>query len=115
MRATLLKPKAFILSMLVALFLCNTALAQGGDPPAPEPLIITDEQDRYPLGLHLEILEDLSGELTIEDVSSLEFDSQFIRNKVAVPNFGFSDSAHWVRFNVQNETSQGNISEVSVI
>ena len=50
------------------------ALAQANDPPPPEPLILTDEQGEYPLGLHMEILEDPSGELTIEEVSSPEFD-----------------------------------------
>jgi signal transduction histidine kinase len=103
-----LKPKALIFTLMVASFLFSTALAQSDAPTTQEPLILTDEQDRYPLGLHLEILEDPSGELTIEDVSSPEFDSQFIPSQVAVPNFGFSDSAHWVRFHVQNETSVTN-------
>ena len=56
------------------------------------------------MGLHLEILEDPSGELTIEDVSSPEFDSQFTPNQVAVPNIGFTESATWVRFHVNNES-----------
>lgn len=89
---------------MVAFVLCGTALAQSGDPPTPEALILTDEQDRYPLGLQLEILEDPGGELTIEDVSSPELDSQFTPNQVEVPNFGFSKSAYWVRFDLQNET-----------
>ncbi len=56
------------------------------------------------MGLQLEILEDPSGELTIEDVSSPEFDPQFQPSQEAVPNFGFSKSAYWVRFHLQNET-----------
>ena len=85
--------------------MCSTALAQSGDPPAQEPLVLTDELDQYPLGLHLEILEDPSGELTIEDVSSPEFDSQFKPSQEAVPNFGYSESSYWVRFQIKNNTS----------
>jgi hypothetical protein len=46
--------------------LCGTALAQIGDPPPPEALILSDEREEYPLGLYLEILKYPSGELTIE-------------------------------------------------
>jgi len=80
------------------------ALAQD-NPPAPEPLILTDDQGEYPLGLHLEILEDPGGELSIAEVSSPAFDSHFTPSQVEVPNYGFTDSAYWVRFNVQNKTS----------
>jgi signal transduction histidine kinase len=99
-----LKTKALILTLMVTLFLCGTALAQISDPPPQEPLRLTDDQGEYPLGLHLEILEDPSGELTIDSVSSPEFDSQFTPNQVAVPNIGFTESATWVRFDVQNES-----------
>jgi len=34
------------------------AYAQADAVPQPGPVILTDEQDKYPLGLHLEILED---------------------------------------------------------
>ena len=61
-----LKTKALILTLMVTLFLCGTALAQSADPPPQEPLRLTDDQGEYPLGLHLEILEDPSGELTID-------------------------------------------------
>lgn len=86
--------------------LCSPAQAQTSVPPTLEPLILTDEQGKYPLGLHMEILEDLSGELTIEDVTSPEFEAQFIPSQVAVPNYGFTDSAYWVRFTLDNQTLQ---------
>jgi len=82
--------------------------AQATNPSEPEPLTLTDEQGQYPLGLHLEILEDPSGELTIDQVSSPELDSQFILSPVEVPNYGYTDSAYWVRINLDNETSQTN-------
>jgi PAS domain S-box-containing protein len=77
------------------------------DQPAPAwPLVLTDEQDQYPLGLHLELLEDPGGELTIEDVSSPEFATRFTPSQVGVPNFGFTDSVFWVRFRLDNQTRQ---------
>ena len=81
---------------------------QATNPSEPEPLTLTDDQGQYPLGLHLEILEDPSGELTIEQVTSPELDSQFIPSPVEVPNYDYTDSAYWVRINLDNETSQAN-------
>jgi signal transduction histidine kinase len=86
--------------------LYTLALAQSSDPSPPESLTLTDEMVEYPLGLHLEILEDPSGELTIDEVSSSEFDSQFVPSQVDVPNFGFSNSAYWARIHLNNQTSR---------
>jgi hypothetical protein len=96
------------LTLPLMLALTVPAVAQTGSPPAAEPVILTDAQGEYPLGLHLEILEDPGGQLTIEQVSSPEFDSRFVPSQVEVPNYGFTDSAYWVRFDVQNETSLTN-------
>ena len=84
---------ALALLLTLGLVQGNRALAQTSTPSASGPLILTDEQGEYPLGLHLEILDDPGGELTIEEVSSPEFDSQFIPSLVKVPNYGFTDSA----------------------
>ena len=99
-----LKIRVILLTLVVTLVLCGTALAQINDPPIAELLILTDERKEYPLGLFLEILEDPSGELTIEDVTSQEFSARFIPSQVEVPNLGFTDSAYWVRFQVHNES-----------
>jgi signal transduction histidine kinase len=95
-----------ILLLIWALAFWMPVLAQSSDPVAPEPIILTNEKSEYPLGLHLEILEDPSGELTIDQVSSPEFASQFIPSQVEVPNFGMSDSAYWVRLRLDNQTAQ---------
>ncbi len=84
------------------------ALAQTSDPATPEPVILSDEQEEYPLGLNLEILEDPSGKLTIEEVSSPEFVSQFSPSQSAVPNFGFTESAYWVRLHLDNQSQKIN-------
>lgn len=103
-----LKTGLNLLTILVIFVLAQPAQAQTSEPTTPESLILTDEQDSYPLGLHLEMLEDSSGELSIEEVSSQEFDSRFLPSRAAVPNFGFTSSVYWVRFHLVNETRQGN-------
>ena len=85
-----------LLALILTLILLLPIQAQG-------PVVLTDQQGEYPLGLYLEILEDKEKELKFEDISSPEFDSRFIPNQTAVPNFGFSKSAYWVRFRVNNK------------
>ncbi len=67
-------------------------------------LVLTDAQSEYPLGLYLEILEDPTGQLTIEDIVSPEYADRFKPSQKKVPNLGFTDSAYWVRFHVRNES-----------
>ncbi len=69
----------------------------------PETVILTDKIGKYPLGLSLEILEDPTAKLTIEQVASREFDGKFVPSLVPVPIFGYTSSAYWVRFRVRDE------------
>jgi signal transduction histidine kinase/PAS domain-containing protein len=93
------------LSLPISLELSSTVMAKSSLPVAPQPLVLTDEQGKYPIGLHLSILEDPGGELTIDQVTSPTFDSQFTPSLVAVPNYGYSNSAFWVRFKLDNESA----------
>jgi signal transduction histidine kinase/PAS domain-containing protein len=95
-----------IIILIFTLAICIPALAQSVDPSTPKPVVLTDVQGKYPLGLYLEILEDPQGKLTIEDVSSPEYNSQFIPSRVAVPNYGVTNNAYWVRFHVRNNASR---------
>jgi len=87
------------MSLFITLGLLVRVQAQG-------PVVLSDEQDEYPLGLHLEILEDPTRQLTIEEVASSEFDRQFVPNQAPELNLGLVDSVYWVRFQVDNQTSQ---------
>jgi PAS domain S-box-containing protein len=73
---------------------------------AQNTVILTDEQGEYPLGLYLEILEDPSRQLTIEQLSSSDYDDQFVPSQEKVPNFGYTNSVYWVRFRLKDETQQ---------
>lgn len=68
-------------------------------------VVLTDEKKEYNLGLNLEILEDKTRELTIEDVTSATLEAKFIPNTKPVPNLGVKQSAIWLRFQVKNEAS----------
>ncbi|MDH5560977.1 MAG: response regulator [Deltaproteobacteria bacterium] len=68
---------------------------------ASPPVILEEKKKLYPLGLHLEYLEDQTGKLSIEEVSSSEFDSRFTASHNKVLNFGITNSVYWVRFQLQ--------------
>ena len=70
-----------------------------------KPVILTDKLGKLPLGLYLEILEDPTAKLTIEQVASPTFDGKFVPNRVPVPVFGYTAWAYWARFRVRDEAS----------
>ncbi len=92
-----------LLFSLGLLALPLAAVTQGGDRGRPAPVILTEGQEEYPLGLHLELLADPTGQLTIEEVSSPAYDDQFIPSQAEVPNFGSISAAIWARFQVRDE------------
>ncbi|NQZ07737.1 MAG: hypothetical protein HRT35_11295, partial [Algicola sp.] len=88
--------------MLLALFSCAGLTAGIG----ADPVILTDKVDVYPLGLHLELLEDKQANLTIDDVRSSPTVRRFRPNHKTSPSFGFSASAYWAKFSLNNQSSQ---------
>ena len=64
-------------------------------------VVLNDNIQKYPLGLHLEIFEDKTRELTIEDVVNQDFTPSSQKK----PNLGVKKSAIWVRFRVKNQAS----------
>ncbi len=98
-----------ILFSTILLLFCGAIQvhARGSDDirQAPNPVILIEKQGEYPLGIHLEILEDASRKLTVEDVISPEYGTQFVTSREEIPNFGYTDSAYWVRFHVRNGSS----------
>ncbi|MGE5378632.1 MAG: 7TM diverse intracellular signaling domain-containing protein, partial [Bacteroidota bacterium] len=72
------------------------------------PVVLTDGQGEYPLGLHMNILEDPSRALTIDQVSSPAYETQFIPSQSESPNYGFTDSVYWVRLDLENGTRKAN-------
>jgi signal transduction histidine kinase len=98
-----------LLSLILLLVLGTPAWARSFDSSTPKPVVLTDAQGEYPLGRYLGMLEDPSGKLSIEDVSSPAYDAQFIPSPGEAPNYGFTKSTYWVRFHLKNDTSQTNL------
>ena len=68
-----------------------------------EPILLNDNQDNYTVGKHLDILEDKDGTMSFEKISSQEYGEKFIKSIWDVPNFGYTDSAYWVKFTLDGK------------
>tara|TARA_B100000029_G_scaffold83258_1_gene74266 strand:- start:1911 stop:4598 length:2688 start_codon:yes stop_codon:yes gene_type:complete len=87
------------------IFLISTLYSLYGHSEAP-PVILDKNKEAYNIDLNLNILEDPTGKLTINDVSSKAWENKFERNKKKNPNFGYSKSSFWARFKVINNSSR---------
>ena len=70
------------------------------------PVILTETSPKHSLGRHVEYLEDPTQHLTLDDVISAPYTTQFIPSREDLPNFGFTRSAYWIRYQLQNHTSE---------
>jgi two-component sensor histidine kinase len=73
---------------------------------AAEPLQLWPEVARFPLGMHLDILEDAARQWTIHDIVAEPITQLFTPSRSRSPAFGFTLSAYWVRFSVVNPLDQ---------
>lgn len=67
------------------------------------PLRLDSSTSQVALALYSDVLEDESGHLTIEQVSSAKYEEKWLRNQKDMPNFAFSTSAYWLRVNVASD------------
>ncbi len=68
---------------------------------AAQPLVLSGNTDSYHLGgSNLDILEDTTGKLTINDVTSSRYSAAFKETQQQVPSYGTTDSAFWFRFTI---------------
>ena len=63
---------------------------------------LTNDQTEYNVGKHLDYFVDESNQLTIEEITT-RFD-QFQPVHTNIPNFQFTDKAHWFRVKFQNNS-----------
>ena len=91
---------AHLLTLIPALLLPLAAAVR-----AQTPVVLTDERREVPLGRFMEVFEDEDKQWTIEQVSSPAFAGRFRPGRSDILNFGFTDSAYWLRFRLRNESS----------
>lgn len=84
-----------------------------GDLLGMDPIILTEDKGEYPLGLYLEILEDIEGKLTIGDVQRPETGKQWGKSKSQVPSYGFTKNVYWARFQIQSNFNKDFYLEVA--
>ncbi len=101
------KSLALILLILISIGITLPKLMVAQNQRAPS-LILADNQERYPLGLHLDILEDPTGKLTITDVTSSRYSQQFRPSQDETPNFGLTQSVYWIRLQLKNTAVKTN-------
>ncbi|MEX6500550.1 diguanylate cyclase [Pseudomonas zhanjiangensis] len=85
--------------MLSGLLLCLWGTLAQADAGA---LALPANGEGVNLAPHLQLLEDPSGQLGLEQVQAMEFRD----NQANSANFGFSHSAWWVRFRLSNPSGQ---------
>ncbi|HIJ78138.1 MAG: response regulator [Desulfobulbaceae bacterium] len=73
---------------------------------APSILQITQDRNEYSLGRHLDLLEDVGRQLTIEEITSPLHRANFSPSSWETPNFGFTSSAIWARFTLANNQAE---------
>ncbi len=73
---------------------------------ASPPLPIDPAQGHYALGTYLEYLEDQEGQWKLSDLLAPDFHSEFVPFTEEVPNFGYTKSVYWFRFQVENTKDQ---------
>ena len=91
--------KYFQIGFIFTFGLLSTLIAQ-------QPVIITDDSDKYLLGLYLEILEDPNGKLSLDSVTAPEYSSQFTPSQEEIPSYGYTKSVLWIRLKVLNERGE---------
>ena len=87
------------LAMLVCIFYAVGAQAQ------TPPIVVDKAFAERAIGLDLDVFEDKSAQRTLADIRSPALAQQFTAHTKASPSFGFTNSAYWLRFAVQDQRS----------
>ncbi len=72
---------------------------------ATEPVILTEGTGEYQLGLNLEYLEDKEKKYSIQEIMNPAAVLPWKKSEKLVPNFGFTNSAYWIRIHLRNESA----------
>ncbi len=91
--------------IVAVLFLIIQFLCSGHSIAAP-PVILEENITSYSLSPHLNILEDKEGKWGIDDVTSPKLSLEFVPNQKKTPNFGYTQSAFWLRLDLQSKLSE---------
>lgn len=86
-----------LIRWILALSLLLTSPASGAGP-----LRLEDGLNSLSIGRSVQVLEDPDRSLTLTDILRPEHQARFRLNQQAIPNYGFTPSAHWFKVDVIN-------------
>ncbi len=72
---------------------------------ANDVLSINDVTQEYSLGKYISVLEDPSGQLTINDVTKNRYTNQYKHHSSDSVQLGFSNSTYWIRLKIKNNST----------
>ena len=98
-------PKGMSILFVVMLFfsLCTSAKAIGKEK---EKINLLSDTEKIIIDSTLFLLEDKQKKWTIEEVVSGQIIKEFTRNGKGIPNFGYTSSAYWAHFEIDNQSFQ---------
>lgn len=96
------------LILLAFIFLFSLSILPGEGQAGEEVLLIDSSRTRYNLSPYLGILEDEAGRRSIEEVSSPGMSGLFEANEEVTPSYSYTDSAYWLRFQVEDHSRDKN-------
>jgi diguanylate cyclase (GGDEF)-like protein len=68
-------------------------------------VVLENGFSKYLLGEHVEYFEDSTGNLSFEEIRSVQRANQFTQNLTSAPSFGFSNSVFWFHTRIRNENN----------
>jgi len=103
--------KFIVLMLQCLIYVCIilTSSAYADEVQAPVRLF---SNKQYVLSTYMYVLEDKTGELTIDDVSSSSYKKYFVANDEEIRNFGISTSTYWLRCTVLYPDAYPNIKTI---
>lgn len=104
MGAALSLCRVLCLALLLSVLLASPqvfAMTRGGDTCTQDAFLLTDHTHQVDLSTCLWYLEDASHQLTIKEIRAQEASLDFKKHDRGILNFGYTESAYWVRFDLR--------------
>jgi signal transduction histidine kinase len=86
------------------LFILSVLLLTGSGVYAAGTTYLNSNTGEYSLGITADILEDKTAALSLDDIRNEKFAGEWQASIHHIPNYGFSDSAFWLRFKIHNQS-----------
>jgi signal transduction histidine kinase len=69
-------------------------------------IILSDALNEAPVSYNCSVFEDPNHQFSEKDILSPDFQKNFQKTKLSIPNFGYTSSDIWLKFNLRNNSSK---------